>query len=124
MSVLALKPRNPMMSALMSVLIFEVVVFWLAFAGMIRVSDVPVMTAVIWTTTASVLAIVATGGLRKGWGFPVGWAVQAIAIAMGVLTPWMYAMGIIFALIWITSFVLGKRLEQRGEKAPTQRAGQ
>jgi len=124
MSPLALKPRNPMMSALMSVLIFEVIVFWLAFAGMIRVSDVPTTVALIWTATASVLAIVATGGLRKGWGFPVGWAVQVIAVAMGVLTPWMYAMGIIFALIWTTSFVLGKRLEQRDENAPTQRAGQ
>lgn len=112
-----LQPRNPMMSALMSVLIFEVIVFWLAFAGMVQISGVAVGTAVLWTSVASVLAIIATGGLRKGWGFSAGWLTQAIAIALGILTPWMYAMGIIFALIWTTSFVLGKRLEQRNEKA-------
>lgn len=117
MKALALKPRNPMMSALMSVLIFELIVFWLAFAGMVQVSNVPVTTAVTWTAVASVLAVVATGALRKGWGFVVGWAVQVLAVAMGMLTPWMYAMGIVFALIWTTSFVLGKRLERRNEKA-------
>ena len=112
-----LQPRNPMMSALMSVLIFEVVVFWLAFAGMVQISGVAVGTAVLWTSVASVLAVLAVGGLRKGWGFPVGWLAQVVAVALGVLTPWMYAMGIVFALIWTTSFVLGKRLEHRNEKA-------
>ena len=43
----------------------------------------------------------------------LGWAAQVAAVSLGVLTPWMYAMGIIFALIWIMSFVLGKRLDAR-----------
>jgi len=108
-----LMPTNPLRSALMSVLIFEVIVFWLGFAGMVQVDDVPVGTAALWVSIASLLAIVATAGLRKGWGYPVGWLTQVAAILLGLLTPWMYAMGIVFALIWTTSFVLGKRLETR-----------
>lgn len=108
-----LSPTNPLRSALMSVLVFEVVVFWLAFAGMVQVSGVAVGTAAVWVGVASVLAIVATAGLRRGWGYPVAWLTQAAAIALGLLTPWMYAMGIIFALIWTISFILGKRLDAR-----------
>ena len=116
-----LLPTNPLRSALMSVLIFEVIVFWLAFAGMVRVADVPAGVAALWVSVASVLAIVATAGLRKGWGYPVAWLTQVVAILLGLLTPWMYAMGVIFALIWTISFVLGKRLETKFN--PNKEAG-
>ena len=106
-----LEPRNPMTPALLSVLIFEVIVVWLAVAGMVQISDVPFGTALIWTGVVSVVCIVATVGLRKGWGFPVGWLAQVAVLLLGILTPWMFAMGIIFAMIWVTSFVLGKRIE-------------
>ncbi|MGV8845906.1 DUF4233 domain-containing protein [Tessaracoccus sp.] len=116
-----LTPTNPLRSALMSVLVFEVIVFWLAFAGMVQVSGVGVGTAALWVSIASVLAIVATVGLRRGWGYPVAWLTQVAAVALGLLTPWMYAMGAVFALIWIISFVLGKRLDARN--TPEQEAG-
>ena len=41
----------------------------------------------------------------------LGWLAQAVLIGLGLLTPWMYAMGIIFGLIWVTCMVLGKRIE-------------
>lgn len=112
---MTLEPTNPMRSALLSVLIFEVIVFWLGFAGMVQVSDVPAGTAAIWTSIATLLAVVGTAGLRKGWGYYAGWAAQIAAIGLGFLTPWMFAMGAVFALIWVLSFVLGKRLENRGK---------
>lgn len=108
-----LSATNPLRPALLSVLWFEVVVFWLGFTGMVQVSEVPVGTAALWTTVASLLALVGALGLRRGWGYPFGWAAQIAGVALGLLTPWMYAMGIIFALIWIMSFVLGRRLDAR-----------
>lgn len=110
---MTLSPNNPIRSALTSVLVFEIIVFWLAFAGMVQISGVSVAAAVAWTTAASVLALLGSMGLRRGWGYWFGWAAQAAAVALGLLTPWMYAMGIVFALIWIMSFVLGKRLDNR-----------
>ena len=48
-------------------------------------------------------------------GFPVGyllgWVTQVFAVAMGLLTPWMYWLGGMFALLWVVSFVLGRRIE-------------
>lgn len=108
-----LSAKNPLRSALLSVLIFEVIVFWLAVAGMIQLADVPVAAAVGWTGGASVLALLGVAGLRKGWGYWFGWAAQVAGVLLGLLTPWMYAMGIVFAMIWIMSFVLGKRLDNR-----------
>ncbi|MFV0429117.1 MAG: DUF4233 domain-containing protein [Arachnia sp.] len=113
---MTLRPDNPLRTALMSVLIFEVVVFWLALFGMIQVEDVGILTAIGGVSAASVLAIAAAGGLRRGWGYWIGWLTQVAAIALGILTPWMYAMGIVFAMIWTMSFVLGKRLEARSSQ--------
>lgn len=108
-----LSPDNPMRSAIMSVLIFEIVVFWLGFAGMVQVSDVASGTAAAWTGVATGLALIATVGIRRGWGYYFGWAAQLVGICLGFLTPWMFAMGIVFALIWVLSIVLGKRLENK-----------
>lgn len=117
---MTLSSTNPIRSVLLSVLVFEVIVFWLGFAGMVQVSDVPLGTAAAWTAVASGLALAASAGLRSGWGYWCGWAAQLAGIALGLLTPWMYAMGIIFALIWTMSFVLGKRLEKPVADQPVQ----
>ncbi|MDO5676779.1 MAG: DUF4233 domain-containing protein [Propionibacteriaceae bacterium] len=108
---MTLAPDNPMRAAAMSVLIFEVIIIWLAYIGMIQVSGINLAVAAAWSGLASVLCIVALAGIRKRWGYLVGWLAQAVLIGLGLLTPWMYAMGIIFALIWATCIVLGKRIE-------------
>ncbi len=100
-----------MRSALMSVLIFEVIVFWLGYAGMVQVSDVAPLTGALWTAAATLLVVAGVWGLRRGWGYYPAWAGQVAGVLLGLLTPWMYAMGGVFALIWVMSFVLGKRLE-------------
>ncbi len=107
---------NPMRPALVSVLVFEIVVFWLAYFGMIRVEGVSAVTATISVGAATVLAVAAVAGLRQGWGYPLGWATQLVAVGLGILTPWMFAMGGVFALIWGMSFLLGWRLENRQEQ--------
>lgn len=113
---MTLSATNPMRTTLLSVLVFEIVVFWLAFLGVIRVEDVTIGAAAGWTAAATLLALAGAAGLRRGWGYWFGWAAQAAAVALGLLTPWMYAMGIIFALIWIMSFILGRRLDARSRE--------
>ncbi len=108
---MTLAPDNPMRAAAMSVLIFEVIIIWLAYIGMIQVSGVNLGVAAAWSGVATVLCLAALAGLRKRWGYLVGWLAQAVLIGLGLLTPWMYAMGIIFALIWVVCVVLGKRIE-------------
>jgi len=101
----------------MGTLICQVIVIWLGYIGMIQVSGVSMGAGAAWCAVATVFCLVGIVGLRRRWGYLVGWAAQVVTIGLGLLTPWMYAMGIIFALIWASCVVLGRRLETRQEAA-------
>ncbi len=47
-----------------------------------------------------VLLIVAASTLGRGWGWWLGGVCQVLVIASGFLTPAMFILGIIFAVIW------------------------
>lgn len=102
---------NPMNRAVMSVLIFEVIVFWLGFPGMIMLDHIPVLWAALACGGASLLAIAATATLKRPIGYPLAWLTQIVAVLLGLLTPMMFGAGGIFALIFVTCFVLGKKIE-------------
>lgn len=110
---MSLDPSNPMRSAAMATLVMQIIVIWLGYIGMIQIAGVPMGAGAVWCGIATALCLVACGGLRRRWGYLVGWAAQAAIVALGVLTPWMYAMGLIFALIWVTCIVLGRRIETK-----------
>ena len=104
---------NPMTKTLMLTLIFEVVVFVLAIPGMIQVADVALPLAFGTGLGSATLAGVAAGTLRRPFGWPLAWAAQLAGIALGLLTPWMYAVGGGFAALFLVEFVLGKKIEAR-----------
>lgn len=108
-----LDPDNPMKTALISVLVGEVIVFGLAVPVMIMVSHVAALPASLAGGGAALLALVATALMRKPIGYPLGWLTQAAGLALGLLTYGMLIMGAMFAALWVISFILGKRLEAR-----------
>ena len=110
---MTLDPASPMHMPAMGTLICQVIVIWLGYIGMIQVSDVSMGVGAAWCAVATVLCLVGVVGLRRRWGYLVGWAAQVATIGLGLLTPWMYAMGLIFALIWVTCIVLGRRIETK-----------
>lgn len=114
---MTLSPGNPMTKVLVSVVAFEVIVFGLAFPGMILVSATPLAPALTGTLAAVGLALASAFTLRRPIGFYLGWVTQAAGILLGLLTPWMYAMGAVFALIWTGTFVLGRKLDHQGGEA-------
>ena len=111
--MIALSPRNPMRVVLLSVLLFEVIVFGLAIPVMILISDAPTGPALAFGGGAALLALLAAGLLRKPVGYPLGWLTQVVGVGLGLLTPTMYAIGAMFLGIWLVSFILGKRLDAR-----------
>lgn len=117
---MTLDPTNPMRSAVMSTLITQVIVIWLGYIGMIQVEQINLGLAAAACGVVTLLCVVAGAGLRRRWGYIVGWVAQAATIALGLLTPWMYAMGIIFALIWVTCIVLGRRIEAHRREGSAQ----
>jgi hypothetical protein len=100
---------------LLSVLFFEVIVFGLSIPVMILVSDVAPLVAALCGGLAALLAAVAAGGMRRSAGYYLGWAVQPIGILLGILTTPMFVVGGMFLGLWVLSFVLGKRLDNRPE---------
>lgn len=107
----SLPNSNPMRVVLLTVLIFEVIVFGLAVPVMILVSNVSAELAVLGGGLAALLALAAAALMRRPAGYLVGWITQPVAIALGLLTPAMYVVGGMFAGLWVLSFVLGRRLE-------------
>lgn len=47
------------------------------------------------------LCFVAAGGLRRGWGLPVGWFVQALTLASALIVPMMIWVALMFLAMWI-----------------------
>lgn len=108
----ALSPTNPMNRAMLSLLVFEVIVFGLGIPGMLLLDHVPLPLAIGATSIAMLLAVLAAGTLRRPIGYPLGWLTQLAGIALGFLTPMMFAASGIFALVWVGCFVLGRRIER------------
>ena len=119
MSLISLTPRNPMRIVVLSVLVFEVVVFGLAVPVMILVSHVSAALAGGLGGAAALLALIAAGLLRTPPGYALGWLTQLVGVGLGVLTPTMFVVGGIFLAIWVLCFVLGKKLDAADRAAPS-----
>jgi hypothetical protein len=102
---------NPMIRVLQVFLLLDIIVFALVIPGMIQVSDRSLLVSAVSGGVAILLAVVAAGTIRRGrLGFALGWLTQLVGLGLGLLTPYQFITGAVFALLWVTTFVLGKRL--------------
>jgi hypothetical protein len=104
-----------------SVLIFESLVVLFAIAVAIQVSDVRPAVAVPVGVGAALLCILTSGLLRARLGYVVGSVLQVLLIASGFVVPAMFFLGVVFAGLWVTALVLGRRIieiERAREQAP------
>ncbi|MFT3968804.1 MAG: DUF4233 domain-containing protein [Micropruina sp.] len=106
-----LVPTNPMNRVLMAVLLFEAICCGLAIPGMIQVADAPVGLAFGLGGAAMLLCLAASGTLRRPIGWVLGWSAQVACIALGFAVAMMFAVGAMFTLLFVITFVLGRRLE-------------
>ena len=51
--------------------------------------------------------------VRRDWGMWLGWALQAVLIALGFVLPLMFFIGAGFLALWTYCFVVGRRLDAR-----------
>lgn len=110
-NALGLPSGNPMTKVVVSFLAFEVIVFGLAIPGMILVSGMSVAMSVVLGCIGMAVSIVCAVGVPRTWGYLLAWVLQVFAILLGLATPMMYVVGIIFAAIWVSIIVLGRRLD-------------
>lgn len=111
---MTLPPGNPMERVLQVFLLLDIIVFGLVIPGMIQVSDRGLGLSIGAGGAAIVIAAAAAGTLRRGTiGYALGWLTQVVGIALGFLTPYQFVTGGVFALLWVVTFVLGKKLAAR-----------
>lgn len=105
-------PRSPRRGMCAAVLSLEAIALGLTTPVMISVSDVDTGTALAVGLGLSVACLLLAGLLRREWAYAAGWAVQVMAIGLGVVVPMMFLLGAIFALLWGTADLLGRRIER------------
>ena len=95
-----------------AVLTLESITLGLTVPVLITISDVAVGTALVIGLGLAVACLVVAGLLRKEWAYGLGWAIQVGAVAVGVLVPMMFFLGGLFALLWATAYLLGRKIER------------
>lgn len=104
--------RSPRRGMCAAVLGLEAITLGLTTPVMISVSGVPTRTAVTVGVGLLVLCLLLAGMLRREWAYALGWAIQVLAIGLGAVVPLMYFLGGVFALLWATAYLLGRRIER------------
>lgn len=94
-----------------STLVLEAVVVLLAIAPMIVLTDLPAGWVVTGGVALAVVAVLVAGSLRRPGAYTAGFVVQALVLASGFLLPAMFVVGVVFSVLWVVSWVLGRRME-------------
>lgn len=94
-----------------AMLALEAVVLALSVPVMISVEDVDTGLAVGLGIGLAVLFVVTAGLLRRPWAYVVGHALQVAAICLGFVVPVMFFVGAMFAVLWATAYLVGRKIE-------------
>ena len=114
-------PRRGMCAAVLSL---EAITVALSTPVMITVSDVSVGAALAAGLGLAVACIVLAGLLRSEAAYAVGWVLQLGALALGFVVPFMFLLGALFAMLWATAYLLGRKIErERAAAYAAQRPG-
>jgi hypothetical protein len=84
------------------------------FAGLVAkdLSSLSLGAALGISAALAVACLVAAGLLRSRIGYAIGSVLQVLIIGYGVWIHTMFFVGSLFAVLWISSLVVGARLER------------
>jgi hypothetical protein len=95
-----------------AILTLESIALGLTTPVLVTVADVALGTALALGLGLAVACLVVAGLLRRPWAYVLGWAIQVAAIGLGLLVPMMFVLGGIFAVLWGTADLLGRKIER------------
>lgn len=102
-------PRRGMAAAVLSL---EAITLGLTTPVMITIADVDTGLALAVGLGLAVVCVLLAGMLRAEWAYTAGYVVQVAAVAVGFVLPVMFGLGAIFAVLWTTADLLGRRIER------------
>jgi hypothetical protein len=95
------------------VLGIEIVVVFLAALVVNGLGALPPALALGGGAALVALMIAAIGTLRWPIGVVLGWLVQAIVVAGGLLVPDLFLVGALFVAMWAYCMIMGGRIDRR-----------
>ena len=107
-------PRRGMCAATLSL---EAITLGLTTPVLVTVADVEVGVALLVGLGLAVLCLLTAGLLRHEWAYGLGWAIQLGAVGLGFVIGMMFFLGALFALLWATSYLLGRKIERERAQA-------
>ena len=105
--------RSTTESLLSIVLGLEAVLMFFVTLTAFGLKAVPPVTAFVGGGALLLLLVLTAGLLRFRWGVWLGWVLQAVLIATGILLPIMYLIGAGFVGIWIYCFIKGRDIDRQ-----------
>ncbi|WP_077487729.1 DUF4233 domain-containing protein [Sinomonas mesophila] len=69
-----------------------------------------------------VVFVLACAVVARPWGVWVGWALQAVLVALGFLEPMMFAVGAVLALTWWYGIRTGARIDRESAQREREQA--
>jgi hypothetical protein len=111
--------RRSMCSAM---LVMQGVVLFLTGVVTIGMTDLGVARSLALGVGLAVLCVVAAGLLGRPGGYALGWLVQVVSLALGLVVTAMFFVGAVFAVLWGAAYVLGVKIDrERAERAALER---
>jgi hypothetical protein len=104
--------RSPRRGMCAAVLCLEAITLGLTVPVLITVADVARPTALTVGLGLALACLLLAGMLRREWAYLLGYAVQVAAIGLGFVVPMMFVLGVVFAALWATADLLGRKIER------------
>ena len=98
-----------------TVLILEALVVLLAVPIAINVANVNATYALVIGIALAGLLVLTVGVITKPIAVPIGWVLQVLVIASGIIVPTMFFIGGLFALLWFFAERNGQRVDRARE---------
>jgi len=106
------RTRSPRRGMCAAVLSLEAIVLGLTTPVMIVIADVSAPVAVTVGVGLALLCLLTAGALRSEGAYLLGWGIQAAAICLGFVVTLMFFLGAVFAALWATAYLLGRKIER------------
>ena len=95
-----------------AVLALEAITLGLTTPVMITIGGVATPVALTAGLGLALAFLLVAGLLRREWAYGAGWALQLAAIGLGFVVPLMFFLGALFAVLWGTADLLGRKIER------------
>jgi hypothetical protein len=93
-------------------LVLEAMVIFFAALVAKNLSGLTVGQAVGAGGALALLCLLTAGLLRVRAGYIVGWALQAVMVALGFVVPMMFGIGLLFTALWAAGLWAGTKVER------------